>query len=376
MKITEKRKPFEAKCPICHKAFQEWYCPLCGLPISTFHRKRPEYSSSEFQLCDKCNTPNPYGAKYCKNCGENITLHAKDKNGHGWIDLGLSVLWSTETMRDFYLWNHSKALELTSDTSKYVRFEDIDNKDVATTYWGEKWRTPTKEEFEELFKRCKWEKCIDSITNKHALKAIGPNGNSIIIPVTGYAGCNIEHDLFTNKTSIVENEAIYSTCSFWTSTEDTKKNNCAYAFNFIGYKGFKPTLTAREKKEREFKNEKSKRKFESSFKGFGEIDEDYWKPGISEKKRLLLKQTEQKWQLERQREEEEWQVLRAMGDDRQEKADNIRKDQERRHRLWLDTPIEMSFDNERQFLNTIRPIRKNSGLAIRPVADKQWKGKL
>ena len=107
MKITEIRKPLEAKCPICHKTFQEWYCPLCGLPISTFHRKRPEYSSSEFQLCDKCNTPNPYGAKYCKNCGENITLHAKDKNGHGWIDLGLSVLWSTDTMLGYYFWMDS-----------------------------------------------------------------------------------------------------------------------------------------------------------------------------------------------------------------------------------------------------------------------------
>ena len=89
-----------------------------------------------------------------------------------------------------------------------------------------------------------------------------------------------------------------------------------------------------------------------------------------------MEQEKQERLLERQREEEEWQILRAMGDDRQEKADNIRKDQERRHKLWLDTPIEMHYNEERINRNTIRPTGKDCGYAILPVADKKWQGRL
>ena len=69
---------------------------------------------------------------------------------------------------------------------KYInRYGTIQHKDAATHYWGEKWRTPTKEDFEELITKCKWEKYIISTTNQFALKAIGPNGNSIVFPAVG-----------------------------------------------------------------------------------------------------------------------------------------------------------------------------------------------
>ena len=139
---------------------------------------------------------------------------------------------------------------------------------------------------------------------------------------------------------------------------------CAYAFDFCGYNGFKPTLTAREEKEREFENERSNRKSESFFKGFGELDKDWWKQRQLER------------QLERQREDEERRILRAMGDDSQEKADNIKKDKDRRQNLWLDTPVKMHYNEAIPHMNTIRLKIKEGGYAILPVADKKWQGKL
>lgn len=171
------------KCPFCGREITNWFCPVCGTPISTNHCMRPEYRPfNDYQFCAKCNTRNPYGAKYCRNCGDDITSQARDKNGHGWVDLGLSVLWSTETMDGFYRWNHSESFY--TREREYSSKLTSDGRDAATRHWGNKWRTPTKEEFEELIKECKWEKAVIPNYDKHALKVTGPNGNSIFLPTT------------------------------------------------------------------------------------------------------------------------------------------------------------------------------------------------
>lgn len=406
----------KAHCPICYKTFTGWYCPSCGLPKKNSkyaiykgcedsihncdkYHFRPEFSQYEdFQLCEKCYSTNPSNAKYCRNCGEKFnSSKGIAKNAHGWIDLGLSVLWATETIEGLYFWNNPSKLSHTTDISDFKKWRDINREkwsyynkgsensneeDVATRIWGEKWRTPTKEEFEELMIKCKWEKCIDPKSNKHALKVIGPNGNSIILPVTGYAGCNetVKQSTLINLLGIKmpdrKSEAMHSVCALWTSSKDTTKPDRAYAFHYTGYKDFTKTLTEKEKKKIEFENERFERKSESLFKGFEEIDNDWWKSGISEKRRLLLEQEKQKWQIEQQKRREEIQILNAMGDDSREKEDNRIKDIERRRNLWLNTPIEMRFNEERLYKNTIRPCAMDSGYAILPVVDKKWKGKL
>lgn len=52
--------------------------------------------------------------------------------------------------------------------------------DVASVEWGENWRMPTKDEFEELQGKCTWERT--RINEVHGMKATGPNGNSIFFP--------------------------------------------------------------------------------------------------------------------------------------------------------------------------------------------------
>lgn len=367
----------KAFCPICKKNFTEWYCPSCGLPkknskyalheYGSLHNCRqyhfrPEFSSFEnFKLCEECYTTNPSEAKFCRNCGKKITSSKGiSKDAHGWVDLGLSVLWATETIEGLYMWNYAQKLYHTTDMDFYRKLEPKELNDVATQKWGERWRTPTKEEFEELVIKCKWEKCLHPISNKHALKVTGPNGNSIIIPVTGYAGCNQkEKPIMGISISTGNPEAEHSICALWTSSEDkTKPHRRAYAFWFKGYESFTKTLTAKEKKEQEFKNNRIDRDFKSMWGG------------------LNLNRFNEEWEETRKIEEEERQILRNMGDDSQERADNIKKDEERRRSLWLDTPIEMHYNEERIHRNTIRSIEKDQGYAILPVADKKWQGRL
>lgn len=367
----------KAFCPICKKNFTGWYCPSCGLPkknskyalheYGSLHNCRqyhfrPEFSSFEnFKLCEECYTTNPSEAKFCRNCGKKITSSKGiSKDAHGWVDLGLSVLWATETIEGLYMWNYAAKLYHTTDMDFYRKLEPKELNDVATQKWGERWRTPTKEEFEELVIKCKWEKCLHPISNKHALKVTGPNGNSIIIPVTGYAGCNQkEKPIMGISISTGNPEAEHSICALWTSSEDkTKPHRIAYAFWFKGYESFTKTLTAKEKKEQEFKNNRIHREFKSMWGG------------------LNLNSFNEEWEETRKIEEEERQILRNMGDDSQERADNIKKDEERRRSLWLDTPIEMHYNEERIHRNTIRPIEKDQGYAILPVADKKWQGRL
>ena len=86
--------------------------------------------------------------------------------------------------------------------------------------------------------------------------------------------------------------------------------------------------------------------------------------------------TKQWFENEAKREEEEKMILSEMGNDFNERWNNQKKDHERRHALWLEAPIELFYDMDKDCKNTIKPIAKNSGLAIRPVADKKWKRKL
>lgn len=216
-------------CKICNTINDKYgnYCPGCGVKreVSSSHGflySRDEYKRDfkEYQLCPKCSTPNYFEKKYCRNCGENLTLHAKDSRNHGWIDLGLSVLWSTRTMPGFWHWMHSKKFQWENEDN----YKFNDGIDAASIEWGNKWRLPTKEEFIELLEKCEWEKIVrpdKSISN--ALKVTGPNGNHIILPTTGHKGYG------------VDSESAHRECWFWTSTKKIGKFEEAYCFRYNGY---------------------------------------------------------------------------------------------------------------------------------------------
>ena len=232
----------KVQCPICKKTFSNWYCPNCGLPknnssygiyedkiyyCGSNHFRREFGIVNEFQLCSKCLTPNPYNANYCRNCGEDITLHAKDKNGHGWIDLGLSVLWSTNSIDGYFQWNNTKYFGKDEGTFHLLidEYKKAEKKDVATYMWGKKWRTPTKAEFEELIEKCKWEKILIPNTTERALKITGPNNNFIYFLIARTIHLYQSWDKKKGK------DKTFSSVSYWTATKATDEK--AYFYRFV-----------------------------------------------------------------------------------------------------------------------------------------------
>lgn len=324
----------ENRCPICLILIDKGnYCSSCGLPKNN----RPEHHSvKEYQLCAKCDTSNPFGAKYCRNCGQDIRTQAKDINGHGWVDLGLSVLWSAETMEGFYSWMDSSTM-LTKYTSDPLNLDfKGDGKDVASVKWGKKWRVPTMEEFGELISKCKWEKVVLTQSDEHALKVTGPNGNHILLKTTGRKGCRTKDPYYLGF-----HECEYQVCSFWTSTELVKEGlpPSGAAFSYSGYRYFKPTLTPRQEYGSNYSFYIGVRSFLRGASNLEEMD-------IS---------------------------------DEEERKRNELIDMQRRHALWLETPCNLEVVKSRIEIilpPNMGPMHKSISLSIRPVADKKWKGKL
>ena len=105
-------------------------------------------------------------------------------NGHGYVDLGLSVKWATcnvgasspEEFGDYFAWGETETKASFLDYkwsagssnkfTKYVLDEEygkvdyikelLADDDVAYVKWGGDWRMPTCEEFHELVDNAKW----------------------------------------------------------------------------------------------------------------------------------------------------------------------------------------------------------------------------
>lgn len=131
-------------------------------------------------------------------------------NGHGYVDLGLpsGTKWATcnvgasrpEEFGDYFAWgetttrkDYTENLSATfnKDLSTLVSEGIIDSNgiltnahDAACTKWGKSWRSPTKEECEELVRECKWTGI--KINGKYGAKITGPNKRSIFIPAAGF----------------------------------------------------------------------------------------------------------------------------------------------------------------------------------------------
>lgn len=142
-------------------------------------------------------------------------------NGHEYVDLGLpsGTLWATcnigadtvEEFGDYFAWGETEPKELYDWKSyQYGRFIHeryelnkyctdsayglngfVDNltvmepdDDVARTCWGEGWRMPTIEEWEELFLNTTgvW----TTLNDVKGWRCTASNGNSLFLPAGGY----------------------------------------------------------------------------------------------------------------------------------------------------------------------------------------------
>lgn len=150
------------------------------------------------------------------------------------VDLGLSVLWADHNVGatipaefgDLIRWGESIPREYAG-----YEYPDDPNRpddiigtqyDAATVNWGEKWRMPSRDEFQELVDRCTWEVCqvlgLELGVQKfiYGYKVTGPSGKSIFLPAGGYIDTGIskkneEGAYWTGNTSYVGAEAFYLT---------------------------------------------------------------------------------------------------------------------------------------------------------------------
>ncbi len=163
------------------------------------------------------------GAIFCNVLCANAQNY---KNGHEWVDLGLSVKWATcnvgatkpEAYGNYYAWGEIKTKSTYSwdkykygtynydyynDYSKLTKYNTTDGKttleaadDAAAVNWGGKWRMPTDAEWTELREKCTW----TWTSNYNGTGVAGYevksqiNGNSIFLPAAGSRDRNALND--------------------------------------------------------------------------------------------------------------------------------------------------------------------------------------
>lgn len=179
----------------------------------------------------------------CMSSCEGNTPNVKLENGHEYIDLGLSVKWSTcnvgaSNMYDYghlYAWgetHHKSSYDWSSylhgnskNTLHKYTYQPGDSAvilypedDVASVLMGGKWRMPSIEEFEELRTQCTWKWA--QIKETMGYYITGPNGNSIFLPAGG----------FQDETHQV-NKNLYG--YYWSATLDTTNIICARSLDFV-----------------------------------------------------------------------------------------------------------------------------------------------
>ena len=150
----------------------------------------------------------------CDKEEEYYKVGIEEINGHECVDLGLSVKWATCNVGadspgkygNYYAWG-----------SVGDRFNGV--VDVANFSWGDKWRTPTKDDFEELISNCDWTWTTRNSNRGYRVtsKVPGYTDRSIFLPAAG------------NKNGIV-NEYVDTYGYYWSDSETIAKDKAYYMF--------------------------------------------------------------------------------------------------------------------------------------------------
>ena len=162
----------------------------------------------------KPNMHVPYGTKSAygsKGWSQSYTI-VEDVDERA-IDLGLSVRWAScnvgatapEEFGTYFSWGDTTggytnynwaeypySIGNTNTVTKYTpsgtyrddRTTLIAFDDAAYINWGETWRMPTKEEWQELIDNCTFK--YETVNNVACVRVTGPNGNSILLPRAGH----------------------------------------------------------------------------------------------------------------------------------------------------------------------------------------------
>ncbi|MDE5998706.1 MAG: hypothetical protein K2H04_01335 [Bacteroidaceae bacterium] len=154
-------------------------------------------------------------------------------NDYEYVDLGLPsrIKWATcnvgavspSDYGDYFAWGETEPKDTythqNNDTWETYLGDISGNPqyDAARANWGSSWRLPTKKEWEELRRVCRWKWSI--LNNCRGYKVIGRNGKSIFLPAAGYR----------SESSLHEAQKIGG---YWSSTPvDQDNTQRAYRYN-------------------------------------------------------------------------------------------------------------------------------------------------
>ena len=195
---------------------EPYTCIITGLkPGTKYHVRAYALSGLEYYGDDQLEY---YGDDKSFTTEDNGGVGRGSFNGHDYIDLGLpsGTLWATCNVGatkpgdygDYFAWGetHTKGVYdwstyqycmssqygITNTLTKYCNMSDygyngftdtltilLPEDDAATASWGNGWRMPTKEEWQELL-----DNTINTWTT-HGRLFIGPNGNTLFLPTAG-----------------------------------------------------------------------------------------------------------------------------------------------------------------------------------------------
>ena len=173
------------------------------------------------------------------------------ENGHGYVDLGLSVKWATcnvgannpSDYGGYYAWGETRTKSnYDSSTYKWLKgsivtkyctnpsFGNFDNKtvldkedDAVYMNWGGNWHMPTKEQFEELQKGCVWT-VVTINGQKGCLVKSKKNSRTIFLPAAG------------SRTHV--GISVGANGYYWSSSLDIESPSSAILFQFYGGTNF------------------------------------------------------------------------------------------------------------------------------------------
>ena len=165
-------------------------------------------------------------------CNEHILDPSGIINGHGYVDLGLSVKWATCNVGarslsdggDLYAWGGTSHADTFDDDCETIdkNIGDIGGNpkyDVARAKWGDSWRLPTKGELEELVNNCILQ--YGTFNDRNGLVLTSKvNGKAIFIPASGRC----------NESILIIGD---NTCgAIWSSTPNSDTYR-AFMFGFV-----------------------------------------------------------------------------------------------------------------------------------------------
>lgn len=165
-------------------------------------------------------------------------------NSDEYVDLGLSVKWARynvgastpDDYGDYFTWGETLAVSARAlspyDDDDATDFAGDATYDAATAEWGDAWKTPTKDQLEELKSNCIWEWGTYDGTSVKGFLVTGSNGNSIFLPAAGYQSvtATTTEDEDGVKTTTYSMSTSYSgtTGYYQSSTPNTSDTDNAY----------------------------------------------------------------------------------------------------------------------------------------------------